>query len=142
MKRCVSNLSRTATAKNFNSQSCVDSNTETLIVGTITPPDGVKNGYFYSAPHNKIYGYIDEARRGGKKEKLKDLKDKLPLDVCKIKSILQADNIAFLDVMKEVVRPDSYLDADIEEFTLDFDKFKEVFTNYKIQKVICNSRLA
>ena len=143
MKRCREKLSKLATAENFNKESCVDANTEILIVGTITPPDGVKNGYFYSARRNKIYGYIDDARRSNKDEKLKELKNGLPLNVSEIKRILKEEKIAFLDVMKEVVRPDSSLDDDIEEFTLDIEKFQEVFSQYKnIKKVICNSRLA
>lgn len=143
MKRCRNKLSQPATAENFNKESCVDANTEILIVGTITPPDGVKKGYFYSAPRNRIYGYIDDARRSNKDEKLKELKNGLPLNVSEIKRILQEEKIAFLDVMKEVVRPNSYLDDDIEEFTLDIEKFQEVFSQYKnIKKVICNSRLA
>ena len=139
MRRCVDILSSNATAKSFNHENCIDSNTEIIIVGTITPPDGVKNGYFYTAPHNKIYGYIDAARGTN----LKELKNSSPIAVEKIKNELKKARIAFLDVMDEVIRPNSYLDENIVEFTLDIKTFEGIFNKYiNIKKVICNSRLA
>jgi len=42
-----------------NKHNCVTPNTKLVIVGTITPPEGA--GYFYTAPRNKIYGYLDQA---------------------------------------------------------------------------------
>ena len=42
-----------------NHNNCVTKNTKLIIVGTLTPPEGA--GYFYTAPRNKIYGYIDQA---------------------------------------------------------------------------------
>ena len=116
MRRCVDILSSNATAKSFNVENCVDENTEIIIVGTITPPAGVTGGYFYTAPRNRIYGYIDEAKG---KTNLKELKNSIPIDIKKIKKELKKVKIAFLDVMDEVVRPNSYLDEDIVEFTLD-----------------------
>ncbi len=40
--------------ENFNKYSCVTPKTRLIIVGTITPPDGMNNGYFYTAPHNSV----------------------------------------------------------------------------------------
>lgn len=57
----------------FNSQHCVMAETKIIIVGTITPPKGTNCGYFYIAPRNNIYGYIDAARGTN----LKELKNKL-----------------------------------------------------------------
>ena len=57
----------------FNSQNCITEDTEIVIVGTITPTEGMKNGYFYTAPQNRIYGYIDVARGTSLVKKKTDL---------------------------------------------------------------------
>lgn len=57
----------------FNSENCMTENTEVIIVGTITPSEGMKNGYFYTAPRDRIYGYIDAARGTGLLEKKRKL---------------------------------------------------------------------
>ena len=49
-----------------NKNNCLNTKTKLVIVGTITPPDGA--GYFYTAPRNKIYGYIDYAINTNLKE--------------------------------------------------------------------------
>ena len=59
----------------FNSENCMTENTEVIIVGTITPLEGMKNGYFYTAPLDRIYGYIDAARGTGLLEKKRKLTD-------------------------------------------------------------------
>lgn len=133
-----------ANSNNFNN--CVTSDTQIIIVGTITPPAG--NGYFYTAPRNKIYGYIDEARGTN----LKDLKAQLTASntsattiINGIKNTLISKNIAFLDVFESVIRKNnSPYDADIQYATLDNKTFQNAFTTLqgKTIKVICNSRLA
>ena len=146
MKRCVNVLpslnSGEEYATCFNAANCVTPETEIIIVGTITPPKGTGNGYFYTAPRNKIYGYIDEVRRTN----LKELKLGLgsSATVQDIITVLQYQKIAFLDVMRSVVRKQgSPADADIRAFCLDVDTFKSIFkSKNNIQKVICNSRLA
>lgn len=94
----------------FNSQHCVTDDTKIIIVGTITPPQGTNNGYFYTAPRNNIYGYIDEARGTN----LKELKNKLnggnltnlqkTQIVNEIKDVLREQQIAFLDIMDKAIR--------------------------------------
>lgn len=57
--------------ESHNVNNCLTNDTKLVIIGTITP----KNfDYFYCAPRNKIYGYIDEATG---KTHLKDLKNQL-----------------------------------------------------------------
>lgn len=131
----------------FNSQNCMTEDTEIIIVGTITPTEGMKNGYFYTAPRNRIYGYIDAARGTElveKKRKLTDIglsrlqKEQI---IETIKNELQEQKIAFLDVIESAIRlKDSYSDSDIRCYTLDYPVFSTVPKNVK--KVICNSRLA
>ena len=57
--------------ESMNCKNCVTKDTKLIIVGTITPPDGQNRGYFYTAPRNRLYGYLDEAL--GTKFKLKKL---------------------------------------------------------------------
>ncbi|MBE7074790.1 MAG: hypothetical protein E7376_02285 [Clostridiales bacterium] len=128
-------------AFNFNSEHCVNAQTKIVIVGTITPPAGC--GYFYTSPANKIYGYIDEAL---KQTTLKNLKKELFVSknkqevVNKIKNELVNKNIAFLDIMKSVIRKKgSAYDNDIKYYSLDINGFASVPKN---ALVICNSRLA
>lgn len=130
----------------FNSQHCVMAETKIIIVGTITPPKGTNCGYFYTAPRNNIYGYIDEARGTN----LKELKNKLnggnmnnlkkTQIVDEIKDILREQQIAFLDIMDKAIREkDSCKDSDIAAYTLDESTFQNIPQGAKI---ICNSRLA
>ena len=129
--------------ESYNMENCVTENTKIIIVGTITPPKA--SGYFYTSPYNCIYGYIDSVR----KTSLKDLKKSLKIDTInknKIIDILKKEGIAFLDIMKCVIRKKgSSADADIQNFSLDFEIFKKVFCEMTIcnkVKIICNSRLA
>ena len=130
----------------FNSQHCVMAETKIIIVGTITPPKGTNGGYFYTAPRNNIYGYIDAARGTN----LKELKNKLNGSdltdlqktqiVGEIKDVLREQQIAFLDIMDKAIRKKgSYKDSDIAAYTLDNSTFQNIPQGAKI---ICNSRLA
>lgn len=129
--------------KSLNGEHCVTDKTQIIIVGTITPPKAC--GYFYTSPYNCVYGYIDEVRGAN----LKVLKKKLKTDASSKSEIiktLQQEKIAFLDIMKRVIRKkDSSADDDIKNFSLDYDVFEKVFTNLlknENVKIICNSRLA
>ena len=119
----------------FNSQNCMTEDTEIIIVGTITPTEGMRNGYFYTSPRNRIYGYIDAARGTELVEKKKEQ------IIETIKNELQEQKIAFLDVIESAIRlKDSYSDRDIKCYTLDYSAFSNISKHVK--KVICNSRLA
>lgn len=130
--------------ENFNSDNCVTNKTKLIIVGTITPSDGTKRGYFYTAPRNHIYGYIDAAlntRLKEKKDKLgESSSDKRASIVDDIKEELIAHKIAFLDVMKYVIRIENNSeDKKISAYCLDYAAFGCIPTS---ATVICNSRLA
>lgn len=131
----------------FNSQNCMTEDTEIIIVGTITPTEGMRNGYFYTSPRNRIYGYIDAARGTElveKKRKLTNIRlSRLQKEqiIETIKNELQEQKIAFLDVIESAIRlKDSYSDRDIKCYTLDYSAFSNISKHVK--KVICNSRLA
>lgn len=130
----------------FNSQNCMTEDTEIIIVGTITPTEGMKNGYYYTAPRNRIYGYIDAARGTSLVKKKTDLMQE-PLSkkrkqiISEVKNELKEQKIAFLDVMGSAIRrKGSHADSDIKCYTLDYSAFSTIQENVK--KVICNSKLA
>ena len=129
----------------FNSQNCMTEDTEIIIVGTITPTEGMKNGY-YTASRNRIYGYIDAARGTSLVKKKTDLmqeslSEKRKQIISEVKNELKEQKIAFLDVMGSAIRcKGSHADSDIKCYTLDYPVFSTVPKNVK--KVICNSRLA
>ena len=130
----------------FNSQNCMTEDTEIIIVGTITPTEGMKNGYFYTASRNRIYGYIDAARGTSLVKKKTDLmqeslSEKRKQIISEVKNELKEQKIAFLDVMGSAIRcKGSHADSDIKCYTLDYPVFSTVPKNVK--KVICNSKLA
>lgn len=130
----------------LNCQNCMTEDTEIIIVGTITPTEGMKNGYFYTASRNRIYGYIDAARGTSLVKKKTDLmqeslSEKRKQIISEVKNELKEQKIAFLDVMGSAIRcKGSHADSDIKCYTLDYLVFSTVPKNVK--KVICNSRLA
>lgn len=132
-------------ANSNNHNNCVTSDTQIIIVGTITPPAG--NGYFYTAPRNRIYGYIDAARRTDLKGlKMKLMGSNTPTCIInQIKNTLINEHIAFLDIFESVIRKsNSPYDSDIKYATLDYDTFNNTLNTLRAKpiKVICNSRLA
>ena len=128
----------------FNGINCILQDTEIIIVGTITPSGG--NGFFYTAPYNRIYGYIDAARGTKLKEKKKALQNATNAKqrqqiIDDIKIELKNQKIAFLDVIGEAIRlRGSYADSDLQYYTLDYSAFSNIPKSVK--KIICNSRLA
>lgn len=133
--------------ESMNCKNCVTKDTKLIIVGTITPPDGQNSGYFYTAPRNRLYGYLDEAL--GTKLKLKKLAlygasdaDKQKI-IEEIKQELVANNIAFLDVIKKAIhksgQEDSCYDNDIEYYCLDYQSFQDLPDKVFF---ICNSKMA
>lgn len=108
-----------------------------LIVGTLTPPEGRKNGYFYTASKNKMFRYIDLSFNDGlylEKQK------KNPKE---IENILCERKIAFFDVVDEaIVLKESSRDDDILSYTLDYARFKEIVCKNQKIKIAVNSRNA
>lgn len=123
-----------------NARNCVTKDTKLIIVGTITPPEGA--GYFYTAPRNKIYGYIDQALGNTNLKETKKLLLQNPNDakiIEDIKHTLVLNKIAFLDVIKFAIRKDdSPYDNDIIYYTVDADSFR----NNTDAVYICNSKFA
>lgn len=111
-----------------------------LIVGTLTPPEGRKNGYFYTASKNKMFRYIDLS--------FNDDDDGLCLEQQKnnpekIKNILCNRHVAFFDVVNEaIVLKGSSRDDDILSYTLDYDRFEEILSKNQEIKIAVNSRNA
>ena len=132
--------------ESFNKYNCVTPKTKLIIVGTLTPPKGA--GYFYTAPRNRIYGYMDEyfgTQENGLRKLKRQLRDKNITDeermkiVNRIKDFLTEHDVAFLDVIKYAIRKKgSHLDSDIKYYCLETAYFDE---NPKA-KIICNSKLA
>lgn len=126
--------------RSCNDNNCVQEDTKVIIVGTLTPPEGA--GYFYTAPRNKIYGYLDQSLENTdlkvqKKRLLEQPNNKEIID--NIKQTLMDNKIAFLDVIEYAIRKDnSPADKDIKYYTLD----TEVFTKNTKAKYICNSIMA
>lgn len=120
-------------------------NANIIIVGTLTPANGMNNGYYYSSDRNRVYGLIDycfDTEDNG----LANLKRQLKLPLQKeeilrqIKDNLFEHKIAFLDIINQAVRKKgSSLDDDITQYTLDFESFAYCDNN---QKFVCTSKNA
>lgn len=142
----------------FNKETTLNKDAKLVIVGTITPPN---TKYFYCSYYNRIYGYIDEALQlSGTEDSLKMLKlglsevnnNRIAIDllndtiiksrVDKIKSILKAKKIAFLDTMSRVIRErNSPYDKDILYYSVDYANLEQL-KKLKNVTVIANSKLA
>lgn len=117
-------------------------NAKTIIVGTLTPGNGMFNGYYYTSLKNKVYKIIDE--NCNKSNVLVNLKKQLANNkddeeiIGKIKENLLKNKLAFIDVIDEAIREcDSYQDDKISAFTLDYGSFKHCSQN---QIFICTSQ--
>lgn len=120
-------------------------NAKIIIVGTITPENGMNNGYYYSSDRNKVYGLIDycfSTEENGLvilKRQLRQANEKSEI-IKKIKNYLFEHKIAFLDIINKAIRKiGSSLDDDIVEYTFDFESFKYCNNN---QKFVCTSKNA
>ena len=108
-----------------------------LIVGTLTPPEGIENGYFYTASKNKMFKYIDLSFHDGLYLEQQKNNPK------EIKNILRKRQVAFIDVINEaIVSKVSSRDDDILSYTLDYDRFKEIFSKNQKIKIAVNSKNA
>lgn len=120
-------------------------NANIIIVGTLTPANGMNNGYYYSSDRNRVYGLIDycfNTEDNGLAKLKKQLKQTTQkTEVLKqIKEYLSKHKIAFLDIINQAVRKKgSSLDDDITQYTLDFESFAYCSNN---QKFVCTSKNA
>ena len=131
----------------FNSISNFNTNTEILIVGTMTPPNGIKNGYFYSSKYNNLYNKLDKIYNSlfnGKqvisesfvtlKKELTEKEVEKPLIINKIITKLEDKHFAFFDVIKSCERryEGSYLDKDLINITFDKEIYFKNKNNLKL----------
>lgn len=108
-----------------------------LIAGTLTPPKGRKNGYFYTASRNKMFRYIDLSFSDGLY--LEQQKN----NPAEIEKILRKRQVAFIDVINEaIVSKVSSRDDDILSYTLDYKSFEEIFSMNPNIKIAVNSKNA
>ena len=124
-----------------------------LFIGTITPPEGMAHGYFYSSSRNKLYLWLSEMFN----EDLNDedsfvyLKRKLICEVSqdikdevieKINTKLEKCGIAFFDVVKTADRKKKYSskDTDLINIVYDIETYKKIKS--QINKIIFTSNYA
>ena len=120
-------------------------NANIVIVGTLTPSNGMGFGYYYTSERNKVYKLLDyccDTETNGlsdlKKELKQNPKDKTILQ--KVKEYLFEHKIVFVDVIDMAIRKKgSALDDDIIEYTLDYNTFKHCKSS---QKFVCTSKNA
>lgn len=119
-------------------------NAKAIIVGTLTPENGMISGYYYTSPANRVYKIIDSACNHD--NTLVNLKKQLKLQsgnqeiVNKIKLNLAKNKLAFIDVVDEAIRKrGSSKDSGIFAYTIDFESFKHCNKN---QIFICTSNNA
>lgn len=120
-------------------------NANIVIVGTLTPSNGMGFGYYYTSERNRVYKLLDycfDKETNGlsdlKKELKQNPKDKTILQ--KIKEYLFEHKIVFVDVIDVAIRKKgSSLDDDIIEYTLDYNSFKHCKNS---QKFVCTSKNA
>lgn len=120
-------------------------NATKIIVGTLTSPKGMQNGYYYtSCTRNVVFNTLDEAfDENGKFAKLKKDLSLSPNNkqiINQIESKLFDFKIAFIDVINQAIRTkNSPNDSDIFMYSLDLNAFKHCNKN---QIFICTSKNA
>ena len=141
--------------KSFNKETTLNEETEYLIVGTLTPPDGrgecvngVFPGYFYCSVSNDMYSFLD-ASFPDREVKLVDLKEEFRNSGWdnsvkeEIKEELKARHIAFLDVVdKAYAKIGSSRYDDIDSYLLDKKSFKDLPSNLKVVANSNNAKIA
>lgn len=114
-----------------------DNDIRYLIVGTLTPPEGRHNGYFYTASKNKMFRYIDLSFSDGL------YLERQKKNRAGIENILSERHVAFIDVINEaIVSKVSSRDDDILSYTLDYKSFEEIFSMNPNIKIAVNSKNA
>lgn len=141
--------------KSLNRLSNFSSSTRILIVGTLTPPEGMAHGYFYSSCRAKrIYRMLDNALGISSKENeslslliqtliVESDQEKKETIVAKINKKLSDNGIAFFDTVNEAYRKDplSPKDSDLVDVSYSCSFYNERFAN-NIKLYIFTSELA
>ena len=118
--------------ESFNSDChLVRDDTEVIIVGTITSPQGrgANKDFYYMSPYNPMYRIIDVYFKSvGKTSNFVEKKKRG--DVSAIIEELKEKKIAFLDVVESCSNPkNSSLDDDLEDIKLDYEAFTGIKEN-------------
>ena len=109
----------------------VGKNTNVVIVGTITSPQGRGNNknFYYMSPYNPMYRILDSYFTSIEKPS-NFVANKKAGNISSIIDELKEKGIAFLDVIESCSNPEnSSLDDDLEDIKLDYDAFKDIDEN-------------
>lgn len=123
-----------------------------IIVGTLTPPKGRNAGFFYSAPKNHMFEFIDNAFKSRDPYSLVDLKNALnnpnrarsKQDIINdIMYVMRVREICFIDVVDEAIASSSkYQDEYISRYSLDSNSFSNINIHNPNIKIVANSNNA
>lgn len=123
-----------------------------IIVGTLTPPKGRNAGFFYSAPKNHMFEFIDNAFKSRDPYSLIDLKNDLNDPNCtrpkqevinEIMDVMRKRKICFIDVVDEAIASSSkYQDEYISRYSLDYKSFEKINIHNSNIKIVANSNNA
>ena len=122
-----------------------------IIVGTLTPPKGRNAGFFYSAPNNHMFEFIDNAFKSRDPYSLVDLKNELnnpnrtrPKQVVNdIMDVMIKRKICFIDVVDIAIASSSkYQDEYISRYSLDYKSFSNINIHNPNIKIVANSNNA
>ena len=140
-------------AKSLNHLSNFSSSTRILVVGTLTPPEGMAHGYFYSSCRAKrIYTLLDKALGAGTGDSLSLLihdlifepnAEKKETIIAKINKRLSDNGVAFFDTVNEAYRKDplSPSDSNLDVISYSSSFYHERSAN-KVSLYIFTSKLA
>ena len=127
-------------------------NSKYIIVGTLTPPKGRNAGFFYSAPKNHMFEFIDNAFKLRDQYSLVALKKDLNDPNCTrpkqdiiddIKDVMRKRKICFIDVVDKAIASDSkYQDEYISRYSLDYKSFRKINIHNPNIKIVANSNNA
>ena len=138
--------------KSFNEKSNFNKETRVLIVGTLTSPEGMAHGYFYSSSHNPLYSKLSKMFDRGVEETktFAYLKKKLicetdpsikdqTIDAINLK--LENLGIAFFDVVKYADRKDKpYSPSDDDLHDIEYDKDTYLSRKGDLMAIIFSSK--
>lgn len=132
-------------AYSLNRISSFDKNTKILIVGTLTPPEGMAHGYFYSSSSNPLFKFLsdtfeekssddDSFFRLKRRLICEPKKQKKKLIINEINNKLASKKIGFFDVVSRATRKDdlSPNDSDINVISYAKRFYKQHKGNIKL----------
>lgn len=138
-KDVINALKEISIVRSFNNKNdfeLINKKIKVVIVGTLTPEEGRKRGYFYTANKTKMYDILDSYFGN---TNFTDYKHDF-IDYKKLQEQIYSKGIAFMDIVDTaIVAPaNSSEDADISYFNLDYSSFKKIKNDSIV--FICNSK--